>query len=131
MANEAPPKLRTRRSKADGDQRTIYMTKTSPELDCARLATYEEMGYDVKEEPWRYKLTGSQAAFERRQKSYQEKGVAQAERVSKARDAEGLDTPREQTISTVTRVPMTADDLLREEIPGDDKPDNETSGLLP
>ena len=117
MATEAPPRPRTPKSKG-GDIRTIYMTKTSPELDYARLATYQQMGYDVAEEPWRYKITGSQAEFEKRQKAYQEKGIAQAERVNKTRDAEGLDTPREQTISTVTRVPMSADVLLGDDAEG-------------
>jgi hypothetical protein len=91
------------------------MTKTNPELDYPRLATYQQLGYTIKEEPWRYELTGSQAEFERRQKEYQTRGISQAERVSKTRDAEGIDTPREETISTITRVPMTADDILKDD----------------
>jgi len=119
MATEAPPKVGNRRRVKEApvsETRTIYMTKTAPDLDYSRLATYQELGYDVVEEPWRYVITGSQAEYEKRQKAYQEKGVAQAERVSKSRDAEGIDNPREQTISTVTRVPMTAEDLLQDDL---------------
>jgi hypothetical protein len=113
MSTEAPPKFKRATSRQKfSDERVIYMTKTSPELDNPRLATYQQLGYAITEEPWRYKLTGSQAEFERRQKEYQQKGIAQAERVSKTKDSEGADSPREETISTITRVPMKAEDIL-------------------
>lgn len=111
MATEAAPRGKAKRG-VISETRTVSMTKTAPEVDYARLETYQGMGYEVKEEPWRYVLTGSQAEYEKRQAFYQQQGIAQAERANVTRDAEGLDNDRERTISTSTRVAMTAEDLL-------------------
>lgn len=114
MAKESAPRSDRAKGGVSNGVRTVYMTKFEPTYDNAQLDRYEEMGYSVTEEARRYKMTCRQEDFLRREKEYQDLGIAQAERVNRHRDSEGQDNSREQTISSVSRVPMTADAILAE-----------------
>lgn len=112
MARETAPRADRAKGGVQNGVRTVYMTKFEPTYDNAQLDRYEELGYAVTEEARRYKLTCRQEDFLRREREYQQRGIAQAERVSRQRDSEGLDNASEQTITTVTRVPMSVDAIL-------------------
>lgn len=113
-----PPKSAQHSPEVVDSIRATYMSKGSPETDYPRLELYQNMGYEIAEEAWRYKLQCSQSEYDERQKGYQTKGLARAgiKSVSAQNAADqGLD--RSASITRLQTLDVSAADLLDEETP--------------
>lgn len=118
MARETQRKPRQNAQRQAGPKSetvTCTMTKTDAALDNPRLAAYAQMGYEITDKNWFYEMVAPRAVAERLEREQHAKGIAQAERVSKTRDAEGIDSPQEQTISRISRTAVTVDELLSDD----------------
>jgi hypothetical protein len=114
MAYEAPKKAKA--PKSGNGNLTVVIEKLTGEaesMNLARIQHYKDLGYDVKEDGYRFIGTIPEAKFKERERAYQEQGLRQVQGTRAISREDRQDGVYQSSVETLE--PTTISDFLETE----------------